>query len=315
MITEALAQSFPQFCDLSLTSIDGGHISSSYALGDSLILQRISRLFNPKQLAINYELLNQAAIGTSYKRDYVLPEWLKTQSGEFYFEYQGDYWRVMRRIRNDKICDVHNAKILATFLRIASETEHPSLLTKIVGFNPDFQNISKTLPNYLTQITSNLRSNSEEATIFGEVSPHLHLISNFPYEARSLVHGDPKRENFTEEGLIDFDTLMIGSPLYDYGDFMRSAAIKLEDSLDDDNFATPDHITKVVRAFSEIYSGDFFTESELRFLSKAPRAIALNLGLRFLADHLQNNQYFGAKYSGQNLTRAKVMIKVALATY
>lgn len=96
---------------------------------------------------------------------------------------------------------------------------------------------------------------------------------------------------------------------------MRSAAIKLEDCLEDDNFATPDHLTKVATAFSEIYSGDFFTESELSYLSKAPRAIALNLGLRFLADHLQNNQYFGAKHPCQNLIRAKVMIRVALATY
>ncbi len=111
--------------------------------------------------------------------------------------------------------------------------------------------------------------------------------------------------------IIDLDTVMPSSPLYDYGDSMRIGT----------NTATDDEkdLTKVscdlnlyeryARGYLEA-CGDVLTREELELLPYASLIITSEDGIRFLMDHINGDTYYNIYYPGQNLDRARTQLKL-----
>ncbi|HEU4951357.1 MAG TPA: phosphotransferase, partial [Holophagaceae bacterium] len=124
------------------------------------------------------------------------------------------------------------------------------------------------------------------------------------------VHNDTKLANVlldaaTGEGLcvLDLDTVMPGLAATDFGDLVRSAAFDGGEG-DADIHLDLDRL----RALASGYlagAGATLAEAERRAFGLGARVIAYELGLRFLADHLLGDPYFGASDPGQNLRRAE----------
>jgi hypothetical protein len=116
---------------------------------------------------------------------------------------------------------------------------------------------------------------------------------------RTLIHGDTKLENFlfsTATGkikaLVDLDTIMPHSWLSDWGDMTRSLT-----NIAGERETNPDNIQIDLEVFQAAAKGymaaahpDAIREVEL--MAEAPAIMALELGVRFLADYLRGDNYF-----------------------
>lgn len=135
-----------------------------------------------------------------------------------------------------------------------------------------------------------------------------------------VTHNDTKFNNvmiddITGEGiaLIDLDTVMPGLSLYDFGDAIRSGATTaLEDEAD---------LSKVkfdINLFEHFTKGyletakDALTETEIEYLPLSAKIITLELGMRFLMDHLNGDTYFKVDRENHNLDRARNQFKLVL---
>jgi len=133
-----------------------------------------------------------------------------------------------------------------------------------------------------------------------------------------VTHNDTKLNNVliddrTGEGIcvIDLDTVMPGSVLYDFGDSVRlGAATAAEDERD---------LSKVgfdTRLFDRLAAGyldaarDFLTDEETRLLAFSAKLLTLECGMRFLTDHLEGDVYFKIHREGHNLDRCRTQFKM-----
>ena len=126
------------------------------------------------------------------------------------------------------------------------------------------------------------------------------------------THNDTKINNVllddaTGEGIcvIDLDTLMPGSALYDFGDMVRSATLNMaEDSPDWENaVCRADIFEALARGF--LAGGDFLTPCEKANLAFAGALMTLECGVRFLADHIDGDHYFRIHRPNHNLDRCR----------
>ncbi|NNC88877.1 MAG: hypothetical protein HKN82_10515 [Akkermansiaceae bacterium] len=58
-------------------------------------------------------------------------------------------------------------------------------------------------------------------------------------------------------------------------------------------------------------AGDVLNDAEVAHLAFSGRLIALELGMRFLGDHLNGDRYFRVHRPGHNLDRARTQLKLA----
>ena len=131
-----------------------------------------------------------------------------------------------------------------------------------------------------------------------------------------ITHNDTKINNIlfdkdTDQAVcvIDLDTLMPGSVLYDFGDMVRSSAGEFKENEKDLSKVTL-HL-ELFEALVEGYLGaaDFLTPREFELIPFAGPLLTFECGSRFLADYLLGDEYFRIHYPEENLDRARTQFK------
>jgi thiamine kinase-like enzyme len=141
-------------------------------------------------------------------------------------------------------------------------------------------------------------------------------VINLKKLKKRVTHNDTKINNLllSADGkrvlaLIDLDTVMPGTILFDYGDAVRSICnLGDEDEILEKNFSL-----KHYKAFKKGFlkeTASILTVNELSYLHISPLLITYELGLRFLTDYLNDDKYFKTHYPKQNLKRAQTHIKL-----
>lgn len=133
-----------------------------------------------------------------------------------------------------------------------------------------------------------------------------------------IAHNDAKFNNVMIDDLtgravcvIDLDTVMPGSPLYDFGDMVRTIAQTAEEDEPDVNRAGMD-----IRAFEALVAGyldsarSLLVPVEIENLPLASKVITFTIGIRFLTDYLLGDVYFKTSRPAHNLDRARVQFKM-----
>jgi len=119
---------------------------------------------------------------------------------------------------------------------------------------------------------------------------------------KTIIHGDTKLDNFLfssrsgkVKALIDLDTIMPHSWLTDWGDMVRSIAnIAGERETDPKKIEIDPEIFKAAaRGFMNSSRG--IAPQEVALMTDAAQIMALELGVRFLADYLRGDSYFKLK--------------------
>ena len=134
-----------------------------------------------------------------------------------------------------------------------------------------------------------------------------------------VIHNDTKLNNIlfdktTGESLcvVDLDTVMPGTLLYDFGDAIRSGASATpEGSRDFDRISLREDLYK---AFYEGFSrgvGSTITKTEKENLPLGAFMMAYEVGMRFLDDYLSGDTYFRTEYAEHNLDRARGQLLLA----
>ena len=130
-----------------------------------------------------------------------------------------------------------------------------------------------------------------------------------------ITHNDTKINNvmLAPDGssvVIDLDTVMPGSALYDFGDMVRtSTAAAAEDEADlEQVFSRADYFEALVEGY--LAGAKFLTETEIGNLAFSGRLMTLEVGIRFLTDYLAGDVYFRTAYAEHNLVRARNQFKM-----
>lgn len=305
-----------------------------------VILQRINPQVFPLPALIMENLrtlldhIRQRRAGVRHEiRDLRLPEIYTTHDQEDYLiEPEGDFWRVIGFIENacsvDTIADLRQAEevgfALGSFHHLMHDLDPSRLHDTLPGFH--------ITPRYLDRFT-------EVSTKRKPPSPsqELRFCFSFIETHRSLagvledgkqqgllrirpIHGDPKLDNilFDKESgravsLIDLDTVQPGLVHYDIGDCLRSCCNTAGESPDDPTVVHFDlDICKAILTAYFFETRSFLNGHDFDYLYDAIRLIPFELGLRFLTDYLEGNQYFKVREPEQNLRRALTQFQLTV---
>lgn len=137
---------------------------------------------------------------------------------------------------------------------------------------------------------------------------------------RTAIHGDTKIENFLfcamtgqVVALVDLDTVMPLTWLADWGDMVRSlcnVAGEKERNLGEVQ-VDRDVYAAVLEGF--LATASSVTPDEIALMPKAVQVIALELGVRFLADYLRGDTYFQlGPNDPRDLNKIRAMVQLQL---
>lgn len=240
-----------------------------------------------------------------------------------------EYYRVYNYIDNtisynksEKTEIVYNTgKAFGHFCKVLRDFPINDLEEIIKDFHNTKKRYDKLIETYkLNPVNRNNRAFKQISEIISreeECSVLVNLLEDnkIPYR---VTHNDTKVNNVlmdsvTKEpvAVIDLDTVMKGSGLYDYGDGVRSAASNaLEDETNLDNvYINMD----MFKAYTDGYLSEmapYLNEEEILNMANSIRIITLELAIRFLDDYLSGDTYFKTNYDDHNLDRCKNQLKL-----
>jgi hypothetical protein len=192
---------------------------------------------------------------------------------------------------------------------------------------PNFHNTKKRYEDFLFAVNKDVkdRVNGVEAEInfLKERAKDMSIIVDGIEEGLiplKVTHNDTKFNNViidksTGEAIcvIDLDTVMPGSALYDFGDAIRSgAATAEEDEIDLSKVAISlPHFECFAKGFLET-AGNSLNKVELDYLPLSAILMTLECGMRFLEDYLKGDVYFkiAPNKPEHNLDRARNQFKM-----
>ena len=315
-----------------------GHINDTYIVQSTprYILQRINTdIFkNPEELMENIKVVTEF-LREKIRKNGGEPEretltLINTIDGEsFYKTDDGFYFRMYKFIDNTKSYDsIENetqfynaARAFGRFQNMLSDFPADKLFEVI----PNFHNTRKRFEDFKISINENksgrldLAQNEINFALNREkyVDIVVDLLNNKGLPTR-VTHNDTKLNNVlleetTGEGIcvIDLDTVMPGSLLYDFGDALRTgASTGAEDEKDLDKiWFSLDLFKAFTKGFLEEL-GDSITEKELELLPFSAILMTYECGIRFLGDFLNGDTYFKVDYDTHNLDRARTQFKL-----
>lgn len=317
-----------------------GHINDTYCVnfnqaglvGVHYIFQRINtRIFKkPEELMENIARVTRHSLeglleeGNPEARRRTLTCVPAVDGRPFAIDSQGGYWRVYPFIEGAKGYDeietneqaFQAARAFGNFQKLAAGLGGARLHETI----PDFHHTPRRLDALRAAVESDPLNRAAglkheinfALTRAADCARITDLIASGEIPER-VTHNDTKLNNVllddkTAEGVcvIDLDTTMPGSALYDFGDMVRTAATnQREDSTDTDKMIVRlDRFESLVRGYLEA-TRSFLNTAEVSHLAFSGKLLTLECGIRFLTDHLLGDVYFKTKYPGHNLDRCR----------
>lgn len=304
-----------------------GHINDSYRVrtddGRLFLLQRINTgiFHDPERLMENIvKVIGHLSQRCDSDRERRVLTLISTADGQPYFEFEGAFWRMYVFIDGTYI---HRAvqgpnesrtagRAFGRFQAMLHDLSPQSLHETIEGFHDTparFEVFEKAVEVDAVFRVRECESEIQFAMDRWTLSREL-VDQCLPTR---IAHNDAKISNVlldskTDEALcvVDLDTVMAGSSLFDFGDMMRTMTTgKDEDEADSASVKVQ---TELFRALVEGYLSEthsFLTEDERRLLVTSGMVITYEQGLRFLTDYLSGDVYYRQSFPTQNLTRAR----------
>lgn len=315
-----------------------GHINDTYcawydAAGQRIryIHQRINHnvFKNPVHLMENVDrvtrhslqLLLEQGHPEAYRRTLTC---LPAKDGKPYaIDAEGNVWRTYPFIERARGYDVlettqqayQAARAFGEFQKLAAELPGERLHETI----PHFHHTRQRYETFLQALEDDRHQRAAEVAAEvdfvrareADCSRIVDLIASGEIPER-VTHNDTKLNNVllddvTAEGVcvIDLDTTMPGSALYDFGDMVRTAVPKLAEDATD--LSSMDLKMDMFRALVQGYthSATFLNQAEKAHLAYAGKLLTLECGIRFLTDYLQGDVYFKIKRPSQNIDRCR----------
>ena len=326
-----------QFCldaePASCTPYGCGHINRTYLVatagGRCYILQKINHhtFRDVAGLMENIELVTEHLRRKSPDPRSVLTL-IRTKDGKSYLEADDGYWRVFRFVE-DSIClqqpesdaDFYESAVgFGTFQQLLSDFPAEKLHETIPNFHntPDrYRAFHETLTRDPMHRAAQVQPEIEFALARQAEMAVLQNALDAGELPLRVTHNDTKLNNVLFDAktrralcIIDLDTVMPGSALYDYGDSIRfGAATAAEDERELDKMEMSlERFRVFTRGYVRACPG--LTQKELELLPLGAKVMTMECGVRFLTDHIDGDNYFSIHREGQNLDRAHTQFKL-----
>ena len=327
----------------SIERINKGYINDTYKVETlsehnhvhRYILQRINTNVFPDvdALTSNFNLVTEhlhecLQMPGQHKRGTV--QMLRTmKDGALYFKCDSGAWRIMTYFDHVYSLDIPNTPEVFYYAGVsfgrfvkAMSTVDVSQIKEVI---PNFHNTESRYRDLEAAIARDPQSRVADVTaeiafvrcrtgLFGRIAAALES-GRIPTR---ICHNDCNLNNllFDEKtnlpvAIIDLDTVMPSSPLYDFGDSMRIGTNTAKDDEKDLRLVSCDLslYERYARGYLEA-CGDILTREELELLPYAALIITAEDGIRFLMDYINGDTYYHTDYPGQNLDRARTQLKL-----
>ncbi|PKM61795.1 MAG: mucin desulfatase [Firmicutes bacterium HGW-Firmicutes-21] len=324
---------------IGVDKIEIGHINTTYHIltdgEDDYILQRI----NTNIFKDPYKLTENILAVTSFLGEKIVKNsgnikretltLIETRTGGHLYDTDSGHYRMYIFIKeatsyNTAIRPVlfHNAAVaFGRFQKLLNDFPAERLHETIKNFHNTQSRYNDFCASVEKNISGRADTVKEEIAFIKQRAGFCSLIMdkiNSGLIPLRVTHNDTKLNNImidnkTDEGVcvIDLDTVMPGSVLYDFGDSIRfGASSAAEDEKD------LDKVYMSLSLFEEFAKGflsearDTLTDEETEMLPIGVVMMTLECGMRFLADYIDGDKYFALHYEGQNLDRARTQLKL-----
>ncbi|MBB3698923.1 phosphotransferase [Flammeovirga yaeyamensis] len=340
-LNEIFYQFLPEFKVNKIAKYGSGHINDTYmvTIDDSettFIMQRVNHQIFPNVP----ELMNNIFGVTNHlKTKFEEMEgkdpnvnsltFINTLDGEKYHQdEEGNYWRVMETITPARSYDKVETEQQA-FQAGVGIGEFQALLSDFDGSSlyeiiPNFHNMETRLATFREivkkDVVGRVRLAQEQIQFVENRAEEMQTLVRLGKEGKlpiRVTHNDTKINNVlldeNDEVLcvIDLDTVMPGFVLYDFGDAIRTST-----NTGDEDDANLDNVEMDIKLFTAYTKGflsktaSSLTPIEIEYLPLSARIMTFIIGLRFITDYLDGDNYFKTHHEHHNLQRAKAQFKL-----
>lgn len=314
-------------------NIKNGLVNKTYLVETSTnkyILQKINNFVfkNPITVMNNIELItaelkmkNLKTLNIVYTKD-CKNIYYDVKNASFYRMY--DYLASLENI-DDKNCktSLEVGKAIGEFQNILSICDTDSLKETI----SDFHNAPKRLEK-LKKVYNILKDDDERkqkvTSLYDYILKNQEKVNLIQEKIDKgiipirIAHNDTKLNNVMFDktskkavALIDLDTVMPGSILFDFGDAIRTTASNCSE--DETNIDLVGFDDKLFTSLSVGYLSKMYyilTNDEVSNMINAIEVIIIECAIRFLTDYLERDVYFKIDYPSHNYVRAINQIKL-----
>ena len=254
---------------------------------------------------------------------------IPTKSGSWFYHKTNDgYWRLYHFIKNHHAYDIvenpgqafEGGRMFGKFIALLSDIPGGALNETIPGFH----DINKRLDTFYQTLESDHEKRARN------VKPEIDFVRSHETEMgrilrlgqdgkipERITHNDTKFNNVlldqNDKGLcvIDLDTVMTGYVQYDFGDSIRTTANSAAE--DEKDLSKVKMDVKLFEGYAKGFlkeTKDTLTQTEIDNLAFSAKLMPFIIGLRFLTDYIDGDNYFKTTYPDHNLIRARTQFKL-----
>ena len=320
-----------------VSDLGSGHIHETYLVqceSETYALQKINMSVFPdvEGLMGNILRVTQQVRGklASRSKGYQVLEVIPTLAGHSFLKADdGSCWRAYRFVSNAYTVDIAPD---CTYIRKGAKAfgEFAAMLEGIADNSyplNDTIELFHDTPHRLQQLRDAIERDAvgrvkDCAKEIDSIMSREHIVGMVTDAMASgqipvrSVHNDTKINNVMFDAdsgeavcVIDLDTVMHGSLLYDFGDMVRCMAGDFDEAADDPSTVRilPERFRALAEGYLEAVSG-MITASERELMAFSGRLISLEIASRFLTDYLEGDKYFRIHSPDDNLKRTHVQL-------
>ncbi len=329
---------------ISAEELTSGNINSTYLLtykqADGNIKQYVLQKINtvafkkPQELMTNIQLvvdhITAAMARSNIDCNRRTLQFVCSKQGNYiYYDDNNQYWRSYVFIDDARAYDsIENPQHFYEAGRGFGEFQKYLFdfpADKLTATIPDFHNTTKRFYAFVAAVAEDkagrVSSLEKEIDFFFERRKMMNKIlalSEAGVLPERVTHNDTKLNNVLIDNatgkalcVIDLDTVMPGSILYDYGDAIRYGACTAAE--DEPDLSKIGIDMNLFRLFTDGFVSEIantITEDEIKNLPLGVLVITCELAMRFLTDYINGDEYFKVKYPEHNLIRAHAQMKL-----
>jgi hypothetical protein len=322
-----------------------GHIHDTFRVEtregdrDDYILQRLNnKIFknipalqqNIERVTVHLRNKLSAVPGSNIKRECL--NLIPARDGKSWIiDKDGNYWRMYIFISNHRSYNIvdstgkayEGGKAIGRFQAMLSDMPGEPLNETIPKFH-DIENrlniLEKTIKEDPKGRVGSVREEIDQYLSRGEEMKTILRLGRAGKIPLRITHNDTKFNNILLDEddkalcVIDLDTVMPGYVHYDFGDAIRTVTNTAAEDEKDLSRIRMD--ISLFRAYAEGYlseTGDTLNETEKEYLAFAPKLITYTIGVRFLTDFIDGDNYFKIHHEFHNLQRTRAQLKLVMS--
>ena len=322
-----------------------GHIHDTFRVEtkesdkDNYILQRLNnKIFkdipalqqNIERVTVHLRNKLSAIPGSNIKRECLIL--IPSREGKSWIiDNEGNFWRMYIFIVNHRSYNIvdspdkafEGGKAIGRFQAMLSDMPGKPLNETI----PRFHDIENRLEILERKIRENpvgrVASVGEEINQYLKRGEEMKTILKLGRAGKiplRITHNDTKFNNILLDEndkalcVIDLDTVMPGYVHYDFGDAIRTVTNTAAEDEKDLSKIRMD--ISLFTAYARGYlseTGKTLNQVEKDYLAFAPKLITYTIGIRFLADFIDGDNYFKIHHEFHNLQRTRAQLKLVMS--